>query len=82
MGATDGMDGLGSVESDADDDTPAIREGVAEFCARYPDEYWREKDRERTYPTEFVAALTEAGYLAALILAAYGGSGLGLPRSY
>jgi len=59
------------------DDT-AIREGVAALCARFPDAYWRERDRERAYPTEFVAALTEAGYLAALIPEDFGGSGLPL----
>src|SRR5690348_11091422 len=56
----------------------AIREGVRALCARFPGEYWRAKDRERAYPGEFVAALTEAGYLAVLIPEAYGGSGLGL----
>jgi len=59
------------------DDT-AIREGVAALCARFPDAYWRERDRARAYPTEFVAALTEAGYLAALIPEGFGGSGLPL----
>jgi acyl-CoA dehydrogenase len=60
------------------DDIQAIREGVRALCARFPGEYWRALDRERAYPTEFVRALTEAGYLAALIPADYGGSGLGL----
>jgi len=64
----------------ADDDTDikAIRESVQALCARYPDQYWREKDRERAYPGEFVEALTEAGFLAVLIPERYGGSGLGL----
>ena len=53
-----------------------IRNAVAALCARFPGEYWREKDRNRAYPTEFVEALTEAGYLAVLIPEAYGGSGL------
>jgi acyl-CoA dehydrogenase len=56
----------------------AIRDGVRALCARFPGEYWREKDRARTYPGEFVAALTEAGYLGCLIPEEYGGSGLGL----
>ena len=56
----------------------AIRESVRALCAGYPGEYWREKDRERAYPTEFVLALTEAGFLAVLIPEEYGGSGLGL----
>ncbi len=59
-------------------DHPEIREAVRALCERYPGEYWRALDRERTYPTDFVHALTEAGYLAALIPEAYGGSGLPL----
>ncbi|MEO1264494.1 MAG: acyl-CoA dehydrogenase family protein, partial [Pseudomonadota bacterium] len=55
-----------------------IQTAVAALCEGFPGAYWREKDRERSYPTEFVAALTEAGYLAALIPESYGGSGLGL----
>jgi len=55
-----------------------IREGVRALCARFPGEYWRALDRERAYPKDFVAALTEAGYLAALIPEEYGGSGLGI----
>lgn len=53
-----------------------IRESVRALCAKFPGEYWRELDRERAYPTAFVDALTEAGYLAALIPEEYGGSGL------
>ncbi len=59
-------------------DYQEIREAVRALCARFPNDYWREKDRDRAYPSEFVAALTEAGYLAALIPEAYGGSGLPL----
>jgi hypothetical protein len=55
---------------------PDIREGMRALCARFPGEYWRGLDRERAYPSEFVRALTEAGYLAALIPEEYGGSGL------
>ena len=61
-----------------DDDLADIREAVRALCAKFPGEYWRALDRERAYPTEFVAALTEAGYLAALIPEEYGGSGLGI----
>ena len=53
-----------------------IREAVRALCAEFPGEYWRKLDRERAYPTEFVAALTKAGFLAALIPEEYGGSGL------
>jgi alkylation response protein AidB-like acyl-CoA dehydrogenase len=55
-----------------------IRAAVARLCADYPGEYWRDLDRERRYPTEFVRALTEAGYLSCLIPEEFGGSGLGL----
>ncbi|MCC7428657.1 MAG: acyl-CoA/acyl-ACP dehydrogenase [Alphaproteobacteria bacterium] len=55
-----------------------IRESVRALCAQFPGEYWRKLDRERGYPTEFVTALTEAGFLAALIPEEYGGSGLPL----
>ena len=58
------------------EDYTAIREEVAKLCAGYPGEYWRVKDRERAYPTEFVTALGKAGYLAALIPEEYGGAGL------
>jgi acyl-CoA dehydrogenase len=58
------------------DDLAQIRESVRALCAKFPGEYWRGLDRERAYPTEFVAALTEAGFLAALIPEQYGGSGL------
>ena len=61
--------------TDAADLAP-IREAVRALCADFPGEYWRRLDRERAYPTEFVAALTKAGFLAALIPEQYGGSGL------
>ena len=56
----------------------AIREGVAQVCKAFPGAYWRELDSRRTYPEAFVTALTEAGYLSAMIPEAYGGSGLNL----
>ncbi len=55
-----------------------IREGVRRLVAGFPGEYWREKDRDRSYPAEFVQALTDAGYLAILIPEEFGGSGLGV----
>jgi alkylation response protein AidB-like acyl-CoA dehydrogenase len=57
---------------------PEVREGVRKLVARFPGPYWQALDRERRYPTEFVSALTEAGYLSVLIPEEYGGSGLGL----
>ena len=64
--------------SPATDDLAQIRESVRALCAKFPGEYWRSLDRERGYPTEFVAALTKAGFLAALIPEQYGGSGLSM----
>ncbi|WOI57809.1 acyl-CoA dehydrogenase family protein [Palleronia sp. LCG004] len=55
-----------------------IRDAVGKLCQDFPGEYWRKLDETRAYPTEFVEALTEAGYLAALIPEEYGGSGLPL----
>ncbi|MCZ7660261.1 MAG: acyl-CoA/acyl-ACP dehydrogenase [Xanthobacteraceae bacterium] len=66
------------MEAPAPDELATIRESVRALCARYPGEYWRQLDRERAYPAEFVQALTEAGFLAALVPEDYGGSGLGL----
>jgi acyl-CoA dehydrogenase len=57
---------------------PEIREEIRKLCLRFPGEYWRICDRDRKYPEEFVQALTQAGWLAALIPEAYGGSGLPL----
>ena len=55
-----------------------IRDAVAKLCAQFPGEYWRNLDRDRSYPTEFVKALTDNGYLSVLIPEEYGGSGLGI----
>jgi acyl-CoA dehydrogenase len=63
------------------EDFPEIREAVARLCEQYPSEYWRELEKQppsSSYPSEFIAALTDAGYLAALIPEEYGGSGLPL----
>jgi alkylation response protein AidB-like acyl-CoA dehydrogenase len=59
-------------------DHPDIRDAVARLCADFPGDYWRALDSERAYPSEFVRALTEAGYLSILIPEHYGGSGLAL----
>jgi acyl-CoA dehydrogenase len=55
-----------------------IRDAVRRLVANFPGEYWRKLDRDREYPTEFVSALTAAGYLGMLIPEEFGGSGLGL----
>ena len=65
----------------ADPAIEAIRDAVRGLCARFPSEYWRELDRRMAYPEEFVRALTEAGWLAALIPTEYGGAGLGLAEA-
>jgi alkylation response protein AidB-like acyl-CoA dehydrogenase len=65
-----------SASHEASADIAAIREAVRALCAGFPGEYWRELDRTRGYPTGFVRALTEAGFLAALIPEEFGGSGL------
>src|SRR5947209_11393519 len=57
---------------------PEIRAAVAKLCARFPGEYWRALDREMAYPSAFVEALTEAGWLSVLIPEDYGGAGLPL----
>ncbi len=58
-----------------------IRDAVRALCAQFPDEYHRKVDAERRYPDEFVQALTQAGWLAALIPQEYGGAGLGLAEA-
>ena len=55
-----------------------IRDAVARLCADFPGQYWRERDRVRAYPKEFVDALADSGFLAVLIPEDYGGSGLGV----
>ncbi len=53
-----------------------VRDAVARLCADFPGEYWRDKDRHKQYPVEFVEALTEGGYLSVLIPEEYGGAGM------
>ncbi|VTU28940.1 acyl-CoA dehydrogenase family protein [Variovorax sp. PBL-E5] len=67
--------------SHAPDRHAEIRDAVRALCAQFPDEYHRKVDAERAYPEAFVDALTRAGWLAALIPQAYGGSGLGLTEA-
>jgi len=58
-----------------------IRDAVRALCAQFPDEYHRKVDEARAYPEEFVQALTQSGWMAALIPEEYGGSGLGLTEA-
>jgi alkylation response protein AidB-like acyl-CoA dehydrogenase len=67
-----------SLQTSESEELAEIRRAVRALCAGFPGEYWRDLDRERAYPTAFVRALTEAGFLAALIPEDYGGSGLTL----
>ncbi|WP_046864365.1 acyl-CoA dehydrogenase family protein [Microvirga massiliensis] len=69
---------MSAIDSNATQDYAEIREEVRKLCAEFSNEYWRKLDRESAYPAEFVKALSNAGYLAALIPEQYGGSGLPL----
>lgn len=65
----------------AADQYQELRSALRELCAQFPAEYFRRTDEQRAYPEEFVAALTKAGWMAALIPEEYGGSGLGLAEA-
>ena len=65
----------------ATDDHQVFREGVRAICADFPDRYWRRVAEQDAYPEEFVAALTKAGWLSALIPEEFGGSGLNLTQA-
>ncbi len=65
----------------ADDEYQEIRDAVRALCAEFPDEYHRRIDEQKAYPEKFVDALTNAGWMAALIPQEYGGSGLGLTEA-
>src|SRR5262245_28590121 len=58
-----------------------LRQAVRALCATFPGEYWRKLDEQRAYPEQFVKALTDAGWLAALIPEEYGGAGLALTEA-
>ena len=58
-----------------------LRSAVRAVCDRFPDAYWRDLDAKREYPEAFVAAMTEAGFLGALIPAEYGGMGLDIAHT-
>ncbi len=59
----------------------SIRSAVRSLCAQFPNEYWRELDGASEYPEKFIRALTDAGWLAALIPNEFGGAGLGLAEA-
>src|ERR1700694_5852118 len=60
------------------EDYPELRQSARKICEKYPGAYWRKLEDEQAYPTEFVAELTQGGFLASLIPEEYGGSGLPL----
>ena len=66
------------MKSENDEVISQVRDTVKKVCEEFDGEYWREKDRKREYPTEFVSKLTELGLLASLIPEEYGGSGLSI----
>lgn len=66
------------INSANNQDFPEIREAVRRLCEGFPGTYWQALDRDRVYPTEFVEALSAAGFLSVLIPEQYGGSGLGV----
>ena len=65
----------------ARDNFPELRDAVRQLCSQFDSAYWQKIDEQRAYPEAFVDALTKAGWLAALIPAEYGGSGLGLTEA-
>ncbi len=69
------------LQSASDTDFPELRQAVRALCANFAPEYWRQLDEQRAYPEAFVKALTDAGWLAALIPEEYGGAGLGLTEA-
>ncbi|MGY1691420.1 acyl-CoA dehydrogenase family protein [Geodermatophilus sp. SYSU D01105] len=75
------MRDTGSVDGGTATDLAGLRAATRALCARFPDEYWRETDRDRRYPQEFVDTLTASGLLAVLIPPEYGGAGLGLTQA-
>ncbi|MFM9107788.1 MAG: acyl-CoA dehydrogenase family protein [Chloroflexota bacterium] len=62
-------------------DLDALRADVRALCARFPDAYWRDLDERREHPAAFVQAMTQAGFLAALVPAEYGGGGMGVTEA-
>ena len=69
------------LEIDTSGQFPELRRGVRQLCDRFPGTYWQRLDAERGYPVEFVEAMTESGFLAALIPEAYGGGGASIAEA-
>src|SRR2546429_4180566 len=73
-----GPDGDEPVTAALGEDYPELRQSVRKICEKYPGAYWRKLEDEQAYPSQFIAELTEGGFLASLIPEEYGGSGLPL----
>src|SRR5436853_5798709 len=69
------------MDSSVQEARQSIREELRRLCQDFPDRYWQDVDKHEKYPQEFVDALTESGYLAALIPEEYGGAGLGITEA-
>src|SRR5215813_1795501 len=69
------------MDSSVQEAQQSIREEVRKLCQDFPDTYWQDIDKHEKYPKEFVDALTQSGYLAALIPEEYGGAGLGVTEA-
>ena len=69
------------LEIDKSEQFPELRRGVRQLCDRFPGTYWQRLDAERGYPVEFVTAMTESGFLAALIPEDYGGGGASIAEA-
>src|SRR5262244_1815302 len=69
------------MDSSVQEARQSIREEVRRLCQDFPDTYWQDVDKHEKYPQEFVDALTQSGYLAALIPEEYGGAGMGITEA-
>ena len=63
------------------DEQRAVRDGVAQVCAKFDDAYWLARDRDGQFPNDFCKALIDAGWFGATMPVEYGGAGLGMRRS-
>lgn len=72
------MNSMDNISIPAAEDWTDIRDAVAKLCEDFPNDYWLKLDKSDTYPSEFVDALTQSGFLGALIPEEFGGSGLPL----
>ncbi len=69
------------MDFDLSDEQVAIRDAIQKICSRFPAEYWLERDNDGQFPEEFVAAITEGGWLGIAMPEAYGGAGLGITEA-